>query len=94
MGQEREPVVEQDVRDDPKGKGFFWLVQNDKGEILDTNEKREHIEVVKNKDVEVLICKTEVTGFRPVWDEDGKPGIIVYVKDRKAPAITGTVLYG
>lgn len=93
MAQEREPVVGQAGKDDLKDKGFFWLVQNSKGEILDTSRSREYVELVKNKGVEVLMCKTEVVGLRPIWNEEGKPGVIIYVGDGKAPAVTGTVRY-
>jgi len=72
------------------GMTFFWAVRNRNDEDLDASK---HVDLVQEEGGAFLSCKTSVAVLRPVMNEQGQPGIIIYVDDQKSPMVLGTVPY-
>jgi hypothetical protein len=76
-------------KDSPQAS-FFWLVR---GHDDDELEASEHIELVDDESGPFLSCKTHIVALKPVVNEQGQQGIIIYVDDQTRPMILGTFPY-
>ena len=87
MATEREKALAE-VRN--AGESFFWLVRNSQGENLKADK---HVSLMEVENKLFLACKTKIIALRPVMNEKGQPGVVVFVEDKKGPFVTGTVSF-